>query len=290
MEETVISNPAVHELIERFRRFAQQFVREHDALSSIVQHASVLLHGSTTLGILDAFSDIDVWVLVPDALAREFDRASPTRFINFSFDDRPGHFNLEPIELLDDRIDRCDFPLIGELRRAVVLQESVSKIGQKIVSRARQPMSDDLCRAWFRYHYTEMRSHHRAADTPIDRGDAIAMLQAVTSTLIHAMQAAMVLDGEPYPYSKWLGRACTETSTGSKIIPLVNEIIDLFGRGALRVPGPESQHPITLKLKEIRAELLTAAANARIDGPWLKEWWLHIPQSRQVIDEVRWPR
>lgn len=284
------SNPAVHELIELVRPFSQQFMRGHDALSSTLQHAAVLLHGSTTLGVLDAFSDIDVWVLVPDAVARDFDRLSPTRFINFTFDDRPGHFNVEPIESFADRIDHFDFPMIAELRRAVILQEAESRIGHEIVSRARQPMSDDLRRAWFRYHYAEMRSDHRAADTPIDRGDAIAGLQAVTRTLIHAMQAAMVLDGEPYPYSKWLGRACAATPTGSRVIPLVNDVIDLFGRGALRMPGPESQHPINLKLKEIRAALITAATNAGIDGPWLKEWWLHIPRSRQVIHEVKWPR
>ena len=34
----------------------------------------------------------------------------------------------------------------------------------------------------------------------------------------------------------------------------------------------------------------TAAKDAGIDEPWLKEWWLHIPQSRQVIHEVRWPQ
>jgi hypothetical protein len=279
-----------HDLIERFRPFARQSLRDHAGLRHVEQCAAVLLHGSTTLGIVDAFSDLDVWLLVPDSIAREFDRGSTTRFINFQFHERPGHFNIEPIEPFHDRIDHCDFPLIAELRRAIVLRDDEDSVGSAIVARARRSMPDDVRQAWFRYHYGEMRSHHRAADTPIDRGDAIAVLQAVTRTMIDAMQSAMVLDGEPYPYSKWLGRACAQTPTGARIVPLVNDVIDLLGRGALRMPGPESQHPITLKLKEIRAELLAAASNSGIDGPWMKEWWLHIPQSRLVIHAVRWPR
>jgi len=283
----VLDSPA-RDLIERFRPFSARFLREHASLSGLLSQASVLLHGSTTLGIVDAFSDLDLWVLVPDSLAREFDRTSPTRFIEFRFDDRPGHYNLEPLELFHQRIDGCDFPLIAELRRSIVLHDQ--SLGCAIVARANQLMPKDVRRAWFRYHYAEMRSEHRAADTPIDRGDAVAVLQAVTRTLVHAMQAAMVLDGEPYPYSKWLGRACAQTPTGSRIMPLVNDVIDLFGRGALRLPGPEAKHPINLKLREIRAALITAAKDAGIDEPWLKEWWLHIPQSRQVIHEVRWPQ
>jgi hypothetical protein len=284
------SNSPAHDLIERFRPFSARFLREHATLLGLLPHASVLLHGSTTLGIVDAFSDIDLWLLVPDAVARDFDRTSPTRFIEFRFDDRPGHYNLEPVELFHQRIDGCDFPLIAELRRSIVLHDHDAGTGCAIVARASSSMPIDLRRAWFRFHYAEMRSDHRAADTPIDRGDAVAVLQAVTRTLVHAMQAAMVLDGEPYPYSKWLGRACAQTPIGSRIMPLVDDVIDLFGRGALRMPGPEAQHPINLKLREIRAELITAAKNAGIDEPWLKEWWLHIPQSRQVIHQVRWPQ
>src|SRR3954447_1626524 len=256
-----------HDLIERFRPFSRAFLHEHDVLSRILPHAAVLLHGSTTLGIVDAYSDLDLWLLVPHVVARDFDRHSPTRFIEFRFDGRPGHYNIEPMETFDARVTDCDFPLIAELRRTTLFEDNANNSAAAIVARARRAMPEDVRRAWFRYHYVEMRSDHRAADTPIDRGDAIAVLQAVTRTLIHAMQAAMMLDGEPYPYSKWLGRACAQTSTGAAIIPLVNEVIELFGRGALRMPGPEREHPINLKLREIRAELIAAGKNAGFDEP-----------------------
>ena len=100
-------------------------------------------------------------------------------------------------------------------------------------------MREEVRRAWFRYHYVEMRGEHRAADNPIERGDSVAVLQAMTQTLSHALRAAVVLDGQPYPYIKWLAHAAFQTPTGKRLAPRVAELLDCLACDALRLPGPE---------------------------------------------------
>ena len=239
--------------------------------------ATVLLHGSTTAGVDDAVSDLDVWVLPPTDHA--------PKFIEFKLDGKPGHFNIESRCDFEARVRRCYLPLIYELRRAIPLQAD-DDWGERLQSLARQPMSAAVRAGWFAYHYIEMRGEHRACDNPIYRNDAVALLLALQPTLAHALQAAMVLDSEPYPYSKWLPTSAATTPTGRAIAPLVADVIDLLGTGVLR-QGPAEQHPLDVKLKQIRQQLIDAARHAGLDGPWLKEWYLHL-DLRNRIHELTW--
>ena len=111
---------------------------------------------------------------------------------------------------------------------------------------------------------------------------ATAVLQALTSAISHAQRAAMVLDGEPYPYIKWLAKASSATPTGQRIAIDVEEIIDLIGTGALRLGGPESKHPLNRKLREVRRALIDAARSKGIDAPWLNHWYLHLDERSKI--------
>lgn len=238
---------------------------------------TLILHGSTTAGVDDEWSDLDVWLLPPED--------QPGKFIEFVCDGKKGHVNIESRHAFEDRMRRCDFALIRELRQAVVLQDD--GWAERLIATASKPMPEDVRFAWFAYHYIEMRGEHRACDNPINRGDAIALLLALQPTLTHAMQAAMVLDGEPYPYCKWLPSDAARTPTGAKIVPLVQDMVGLLGLGALQQPGPEGQHPINLKLRQIRQTLIDAARAGGIDAPWLLAWYLHFDKL-DGIKHVTW--
>jgi hypothetical protein len=160
--------------------------------------AALLLHGSTTRGIDDPYSDLDVWMLVPDPALQAIDAGSETRFFQFELDGKPGHVTVELRDEFDRRLRHCDLPLIAELRLGVVLADgSPDGWGEAIVREACQPMRETVKRAWVRYHYVEMRGEHRAGDNPMERGDPMAVLLATAQTLTHALCAAMTLDGEP---------------------------------------------------------------------------------------------
>jgi predicted nucleotidyltransferase len=271
----------------RLKSLVPAYLRESKALGPIADRCAVVLHGSTTLGIDDAFSDLDLWVIAPNETVRQAEEIAGTRFFSFVLDDKPGHFNLEPMEEMRSRLRRCDLELIAELRRAEIIAD-VENVAADLIASARRPMSGAVREAWFCYHYVEMRGFHRNCDTPIERGDAIALLQGLVPTLNHALRAAMVLDGMPYPYIKWLAQSAATTPTGRRMLPLVYDMLDLLAADALRQPGPEKNHPISLKLREIRRILIDSARAAGVDQPWLDRWWEHLTQARRGIAAVAW--
>jgi hypothetical protein len=249
--------------------------------------AALLLHGSLTIGVDDPHADIDLWVLSDDASVEAFDRSVGTRFIEFN-SPRKGHFQIESVEAFQRRMSACDFELISELRHAQVIRD-YENMGQWLIDEARKPMDDDVRFAWFRYHYVEMRGEHRACDNSVERSNAPALLMCVGRTIQHAMQAAMILDREPYRYSKWLTRMAERAGpTGARIVPLVNDAVWLISAGALLDPGPEREHRLSLKLREIRTALIDAARAGGIDEPWLTDWYLHIDKARRGVHDVRW--
>ncbi len=267
--------------------FLPGYFAQTPALSALDGQCAIVLHGSTTLGVDDAVSDLDLWVLVPDAALQAAESIAGTRFFSFELAGKKGHLNLEAAGDALAQVDRCDLERIAELRRCRVLADGCG-LACEVVSRANQPMAEAVRRTWFRYHYVEMRGFHRSCDGPIERGDALALLQALVPTLNHALRAALVLDSQPYPYIKWLGHAAAQTPTGRLIIPLVDNIVKLLAQDALHHPGPEAGHPLGAKLREIRRVLIDSARVGGIDEPWLERWWVYMTQAAKGISSVTW--
>ena len=271
----------------KLRSFVPEFVKQHPVLSKFEGRMSIILHGSTTMGIDDPFSDLDFWLLVPKESLACFDSLSPTRFISFKLDGKEGHFNIEGEEDVTDRVSRCDMDLIYQLRMAVIFADDIG-VAHRLQALARQPMRKEVRDALFFWHYTEMRGEHRACDNPMQRVDPPALLLSLTKTIAHSLKAAMVLDGEPYPYDKWLYRIARQTPTGARVSASVDRILDLIGRGQLAFSGGEARHPIGLELRVIRQALIEAARAKGIDEPWLEKWWLFMDQAREAFRGVRW--
>jgi len=190
--------------VNRLRGFLPELAARPE-LAQLASAWSVLLHGSTTKGIDDAHSDLDLWALVEPTGLAELDRCSPTRFFGFELAGKKGHLNVEDADLFTSRVRSCDMPLLAELRDAHVLDDTLG-LGAGLTAAARQTMPENVRFAWFRFHYVEMRGHHRTADNALARGDAIASLISITEAAAHGLRAALVLDGVPYPYERsgWL--------------------------------------------------------------------------------------
>lgn len=246
-----------------------------------------MLHGSTTMGVDDAFSDLDLWLLLDRAQLVALDALSPTRFFGFRLDGKEGHVCVHGVEEFDARIRGCDMDIIYQLRLCEALSDGTSD-ARRLKALASRQMPEDVRRALFMWHYVEMRGEHRSCDTPIERGDAVALLLGVAKTITHALRAAMVLDGQPYPYDKWLFKAAGSAPTGAMVASGVESLLKRISTGALAIGGPEKQHPIGLELREIRRILVEAARAGGIDGPWLDRWWLQMDAARAVYQAVRW--
>jgi hypothetical protein len=271
----------------RLAEFLPGYFDEHPVLSPFRARASAILHGSTTMGIDDEFSDLDLWLLLPEAAMAELDAAAGTRFFEFQLDGKEGHLNAESVEGFRERIRGCDMDTIYQLRSAQAITDDAGAAAEPI-RLARRPMREEVSRAFFFYHYVEMRGEHRACDNPIQRSDPVALLLSLPKVISHALRAAMVLDGQPYPYDKWLYCAAAGTPTGRLLAPSVREVLDLLAAGHLRTGPPESDHPVSLELRVIRRILVEAAQAKGIREPWLTRWWLHMDQARAAVENVRW--
>lgn len=279
------------EIRDRWTAIIQQwlpaFMDEHPALSQWRDEVAIALHGSTTMGVDDECSDIDFWLLIPQERLDDFDEACDSRFVQVEVDGKIGHLNAESIEGFEKRVASCHMDTIYQLRRAVVLTDFDDRLDD-CQCRARQTMRLEVARALFFYHYVEMRGEHRACDNPMERGDAVAVLLSLSKTLAHAMQAALALDGEPYPYDKWLRRAAYETETGRRLQPSIDNILELLAEDGLRFPGVEADNPISRELRVIRQTLIDAAHEHGVNEPWLRQWWLHMDPAREAFESVRW--
>ena len=262
-------------------------MENHPVLSTCQKTASVVLHGSLTLGFDDPWSDIDLWLLVSQEDYSAITSASDTTFFEFTLDGKKGHFSAHANELFARSIQRCEMDTIHQLRCATVLTDPTGQAAN-FIAMAQRPMREEVRNALFFYHYIEMRSDHRACATPIERGESVALLLFLPKVLAHALRAALILEEHPYPYDKWLYRQALETPTGKSLQPAVETILDALASDAIRHPGPETTHPVGLALREIRRILIQAAQEKGINEPWLNEWWLYIVQARQAIQTITW--
>jgi hypothetical protein len=270
---------------ERLREFLPGFAAGAEPLGALRGAWSVMLHGSTAAGVDDAVSDLDLWALVPAAAAAAHDHRWPTRFFNLEVEGKRGHLNVEAAEEFRHRLERCDMPLIAELRRAVVLEDGLGA-GAALVSAARRPMPDAVRDAWFRFHYGEMRGWHRTAENAAARSDPAGLLLTAARALEEALRAAMILDREPYPYQKWLPSWSAATPTGSLLVAARDRFIAALEGGGLR-GGPDGA--LSTALRDIRAVLIERARPAGVEGDWLVRWWLDMAGAPAAVAAARWP-
>lgn len=279
-------DPAQH-WSAKLKTFLPAFLGQHPVLASYQERASVVLHGSTCRGVDDAFSDLDLYFILSAVDLVELDARSSTRFFEIQVDGKPGHLNAQALADFTARVDGCDLPLITELRSALPIEDRLDGV-EELLASARRPMRDEVRRAFFFHHYVQMRSFHRTGDNSMERGDAVAVLFGVSQALAHALRAALVFDGEPYPYEKWLRRQAVRHPTGEVLAPHVEAMFDHIADDVLRRAGPEKENPLSQELHRIRHVLIDAARAGDIDEPWLHRWWLHIEQAEAATEGVRW--
>lgn len=267
---------------------AKWLVHPAPVLEAIGDDCPLIWHGSRARGITDDVADVDLWMLVDDEQLQRADYEAGTRFFAMQIDDVKGHVNLVTTDHLASAFIPVDMATLFELRRCQIVRDR-NGIAAELCERARAPMPDQVRLAWFAHHYIEMRGEHRSADNPMYRGDPVAVLFGVSRTLQQALRAAMVLDGEPYPYHKWLHASARQTPTGRIVAALADEAISLMENGDLRRVGDERDNPLSMKLREIRIALIGAARANGMNEPWLEKWWYHIDSSRRSVLEVGWP-
>lgn len=267
-------------------KYLPEISAPYPSLSELINRGCLALYGSTTQGIDDPFSDIDILLLLKDSDMSKLDTVSDFHFFSFEINGKPGHITAESLETWQNYVTNCMMEHIFQLRYAEILIDNLDC--ENLFSSAHNEMKKVVSRTFFFYHYVEMRSEHRACDNPMERHDPVGTLLSVPKTISHALRAALVLHRKPYPYEKWLFRAALSTQTGKAMKKSIDSILVSISNNKLNFPGPESENPIGMALREIRIILITAAKDRGIDEPWLEKWWLYMNQSREGIKQIVW--
>ncbi len=294
MSEIIPKNDSKDYWVKKLKKFVPEFLKQHEILKNFHEKASVILHGSITLGFDDPFSDIDLWLLIPKEELIQLEKISGTLFFEIEVNDKPGHLNAESIEefsrqfyRLRNSNDQPDLDIVFQLRNAVIVIDKTG-IGKELITSACQPMRKEVSDCFFFYHYIEMRGDHRASDNPMERNHPVGVLLSLPKTLAQSLRAAMVLDNEPYPYDKWLYYMAKKMPTGKKLIPSIETILNILAEGGLHFKGSEKDNPISQEIREIRKILIEEARSRGNNSPWLEKWWLYMTQARAMIKEIHW--
>ena len=275
------------EWADRLRRFLPGFLGKHPILSEYGGRASTILYGSTTMGIDDASSDLDVWCLIPAEDLAALDARCPSHFFEFELDGKRGHITVHAMDTFSARLDRCHMDTVFHLRRCEVITAPSDAMAQ-LVREARTPMRRQVSHAFFFYHYVEMRGEHPACTNAIERRMPLPLLLTVPKMLAHALRATMVLEAQPYPSDKWLYHYAQRTRTGRLLAPSVEKILDHLSADHLRFSGPRSDHPIDCELHVIRRIMIDSARTHGYNEPWLTEWYHYMDHAREAVEGIRW--
>ena len=289
---------AAEEWTKRIDKALPGIIAGHPGLGEVRDRCIYAFYGSLSRGIADEFADIDlVCLLEPDA----YRRASSNRtsdFFDFTLDGRKGHVTVEPITDWTGALESCKVETIFEMRFARLLagdpakseaRDRLTRQFRDAVARANRPPSETARRRLFFHHYVQFRSAHRAAQDPMNRQEPHAVFMFLGLAMAQAFRAALILEGKPFPYEKWLRKTALETETGRSIAGYADHIISLLGSGALRREGGERENPLSQTLRQgMRRALMEAARDSGIDEPWLDRWWEHIGESRAALQEMSW--
>ncbi len=165
-------------------------------------NCAVFLHGSTTTGMSDEYTDLDLWMLLPQDIYKDFIKESTVTFFDFELGGRWGHLNIENFEDFEKRIHNCDFPLIYEMKDSYLILDKINA-EKTLYKKALAKLPKEIIEAYFLYHYVEARNWQKSCENIMRRQDSVSLLINIPKVLSHALKAAVILEGEPYPYDKW---------------------------------------------------------------------------------------
>ena len=138
MENLETHNSATRQWIERVSEWAPTIGQAHPVFGRFADLGGLILTGSTTLGVVDEYSDLDLELVLSEDTVAQVDTASATRYIECHLDGKPGsrwhsmylecHLDGKPGSVIvvsadawNNSVGACDMPLIAEPRCAVMI-------------------------------------------------------------------------------------------------------------------------------------------------------------------------
>jgi len=265
--------------LERAREYAQSIVLVHPALQDVRDRVGVVLSGSRAVGYHVPSSDYDFLVLCErETYAQIADRAGSA----------PDATSLDlPLDKEEIR-QRFDLTVYEEARVQRALDEykdvvrwiwtharsvydptrCVERVQSSISAYPRKVLKCKL----IRHYLTDFHLSVHGITYRYESQNVFSVVYTLGAKIAEYCCLCCLLDGRPYPYAKWLLRACQETTTGVRLAPYLERALGhVTHLGDDLVESAERVRQAVYALDTEACDILEEAMGAwGIDRTWLE--------------------
>ncbi len=222
------------------------------------QDSAVAIVGSSTRGVEDEFSDIDVRVLVPskswgsiyENYRREIE-AGTIHVLNpaaLKYDEFPlthidrldgVEYKLETFEHLEESVARkYDDVLRWVHSSSVILHDPTERYAR--IRNQCLIYPEEVWLKKLRRHYLNAWNGVSGAKNSLRRNEREAVVISMSAAVSHLLRLCCLMDGKPFPHDKWLYREAMETTAGKALAPEFEKFFSELGHPELRRIVPDS--------------------------------------------------
>lgn len=268
------------ELLEEIGKFITQEILNHPLLQEDRQRVSIILDGSTALGVVDGQSDVDIIIICEDesynSINHRFEEAGLIPEHSSFFMDlrlpsgKTGHYTLHKISDIKEALMSGDMEWLWNASVSYIYYDLLEL---KSLFHSYVPLQPEVLMKFRKNSYIQLRSYARSLDNPVVRGDAFPILFLAVSLYKEALRCAITIEGYPYPYDKWLVPVAQQTVLGRKILECAGDFWSYLREDESFAPMYQEDNNFVKMEKQFRKILLEEFRLRGIDEPWLIEWW-----------------
>jgi hypothetical protein len=268
------------ELLEEIGQYITQEILNHPLMKEESQRVSILLDGSTALGVVDEQSDVDVIIICQDeyysSINHRFEQAGLIPEQSSFFMDlrlpsgKTGHYTLHKISEIKAALMSGNMEWLWNASISYIYYD---RLDVKSLFDAYVPLQPGVLMRFRKNSYIQLRSYAKSLDNPVVRGDAFPILFLAVSLYKEALRCAITIEGYPYPYDKWLVPVAKQTTVGRKILECAGDFWSFIRDDESFAPMYQEDNNFVKMEKRFRKILVEEFRMRGIDEPWLVEWW-----------------
>ncbi|OMC76926.1 hypothetical protein BK125_14435 [Paenibacillus odorifer] len=268
------------ELLEEIGQYITQEILNHPLMKEESQRVSILLDGSTALGVVDEQSDVDVIIICQDeyysSINHRFEQAGLIPEQSSFFMDlrlpsgKTGHYTLHKISEIKAALMSGNMEWLWNASISYIYYD---RLDVKSLFDAYVPLQPGVLMRFRKNSYIQLRSYAKSLDNPVVRGDAFPILFLAVSLYKEALRCAITIEGYPYPYDKWLVPVAKQTTVGRKIMECAGDFWSFIRDDESFAPMYQEDNNFVKMEKRFRKILVEEFRMRGIDEPWLVEWW-----------------
>jgi hypothetical protein len=268
------------ELLEEIGQFITQEILNHPLLLEDLQRVSIILDGSTALGVVDGQSDVDVVLICEDEsysrINHRFEEAGLIPEHSSFFMDlrlpsgKTGHYTLHRISEIKEALLSANMEWLWNASVSYIYYDPLDL---KSLFHSYVALQPEVLTRFRKHSYIQLRSYAKSLDNPVVRGDAFPILFLAVSLYKEALRCAITIEGYPYPYDKWLLPIAQQTTVGRRILECAGDFWSYLREDESFAPMYQENNNFVKMEKRFRKILVEEFRLRGMDEPWLVEWW-----------------